>query len=232
MCADPRLLAPPQAFCREQDQPVEDQEGRRGQRGCEQCPDGFLQHQSKDPGRNRSNDEQPAELRVGVRRANFPVPDGSAETLEDLDPVFEKKEEQHDGGGQVGGDEERQKRGRVLVQIPAEKLRKDHAVTQAGNGKKLREALQETKNRSLDHIYHPASLSGTGNGQKNKAGIHPRPAARAGRTLSQAVKSVVNTVRRHRDGPLQTEGDNTPSLPGLVGPVVQWADKRLCRVTM
>lgn len=81
----------PQAFCREQDKPVHDQESGRDQRGGKPRADGFLQHQAEDTGRNRCDNKQPAKFRVGVPQADFPVPDGSAQALEDFNPIFAKK---------------------------------------------------------------------------------------------------------------------------------------------
>ena len=55
----------------------------------------------------------------------------------------QKKPEQDERGRQVGRDEERDEVAVVLVDVPAEQLRQDHAVAEARDGKQLGDALQE-----------------------------------------------------------------------------------------
>src|SRR5581483_12516624 len=99
---DPRVVvllrsrrAPPQRLGAEEEQAVEREEDARVLRRGEELAEVVLQRQSEDPGRDRADDEQPAELRVAVG-ADLTVAQRTAEPLDDPDPVAPEEAEQHE----------------------------------------------------------------------------------------------------------------------------------------
>jgi hypothetical protein len=69
-------------------------------------PQRVLEEEPEDPGRNRADDEEPAELRVGVVLGDPAVAERPAEAAQDPDPVAPEEPEQDDRGREVRGDEE------------------------------------------------------------------------------------------------------------------------------
>jgi hypothetical protein len=142
-------LPAPQPLGSKEDEAVDDQERRGQQGGREQAADRFFECQAQDPGRDRAQDQQPVKFRVGVRRRDLAVADGTPETFEDLDPVPDEEKKQDDGRRQVGGDQERQECRGVLVKVPAKKPGKDDAVSEAGDREQLGDSLDETPRRYI-----------------------------------------------------------------------------------
>jgi len=91
------------AFCQHQ-------EARCGLGGGEEAPQRMLEEQSEEPRRDRAQDQQPAEPRVGVVRVDVAIPQRAAQAPDDPHPVLEEEEQQHDRGGDVRRDEEAEDR--------------------------------------------------------------------------------------------------------------------------
>ena len=77
------------------------------------------------------------------------VAQAPAEPGEDPHPVAPEEEEQHDRRREVGRDEEGDEVIVVLVDVPAEQLREDHAVPEARDREELGHALQQTEHDRL-----------------------------------------------------------------------------------
>src|SRR5438477_503020 len=82
--------------------------------------------------------EQAAELRVGVPGVDAAVAQRAADALQDPNPVAPEEAEQNERGCQVRGDEEGEEVLVVLVDVPAEQPREDHAVPEARDREQLR----------------------------------------------------------------------------------------------
>ena len=107
---------------------VEHQEDRR-RRGRRRTPCAAgARAQPEDPGRDRADDEQPAELRVGVVGRDLAVAQRAAEAAHDPHPVAPEEAEQDERGREVGRDQEGEEVVVVLVDVPAEQPRQDHGV--------------------------------------------------------------------------------------------------------
>ena len=108
-----------------------------------------LEEQPEQARGDRPDDEQPAELGVGVVGGDAAIAERAAEPLEDANPVVPEEDEQDDRGREMGGDEERDEVLVVLVDVPAEQLRENHAVTEARDREELRDALQQPQHDRL-----------------------------------------------------------------------------------
>jgi hypothetical protein len=86
----------------------------------------------------------------------------AAKTAQDPHPVAPEEDEQHDRGGQVGGDQKGQEELVVLVDIPAHELRQDHAMTEARDRERLGDALEQAEDHPLevrDRVVHLPSFT-------------------------------------------------------------------------
>src|SRR6185437_1071322 len=156
-----RTLA--QALEHQQRDPVDDQEGRRDRWRGEQFAQGFLKQQSDDADGDRADDEQPAETGVDVVIADLADPQRAEDAFDDPDPVFEEEQQQYDRRGQVGGNQERQEVGRVLVDAPTREPRQHDRVTEARDGKRLGDALRQAEDDRLevgDGVVHAPEAYG------------------------------------------------------------------------
>src|SRR5262249_6573874 len=61
-----------------------------------------------------------------------------------------EEDEQHDGRGEVGGDQERQEVLVVLVDVPAEETREDDAVPETRDREELGHSLEESEHARLE----------------------------------------------------------------------------------
>ena len=111
---------------------VEDQEERGRAGGREEVAQRVLEQQAEEPGRDGADDEQPAQPGVAVV-ADLAVAQRAPETAQDARPVAPEEGQQDEGRGQMGGHEERDEERVVLMDVPAEQLREDHAVAEAGD---------------------------------------------------------------------------------------------------
>ncbi len=100
----------------------------------------------------------------------------AAEPLHDPHPVAPEEPEQHERRREVGRDEEGEEVLVVLVDVPAEQLRQDHAVPEARDREELGDALQEPRGRS------PAGRRSARRGSR-----------RAGRAASGRVRNQAKT---------------------------------------
>src|SRR5439155_6226635 len=75
---------------------VQDQEERRRARRGEDMPELVLEQKAEDPGGDRPDDEQPAELRVDVVRSDLALAEAAAEAAHDPHPVAPEEPEQDD----------------------------------------------------------------------------------------------------------------------------------------
>src|SRR5262249_49269062 len=71
------------------------------------------------------------------------------DALHDPHPVVPEEAEQHEGGREVGRDEEGEEVLVVLVDVPAEQAREDDAVPEARDREELGDALQEPQDDRL-----------------------------------------------------------------------------------
>jgi len=74
---------------------------------------------------------------------------GAAEAAQDPDPVAPEEAEQHDRRREVRRDEKGDEERVVLADVPAEELRRDHAVAEARDREELREALEQAEGDRL-----------------------------------------------------------------------------------
>ncbi len=104
----------------EQGDPVDDQEGRGDGGGGEQFAQRFLQQQPEEPRGDGADHEQPPEPGVDVVLADLALPQRAQDAPDDLDPVTQEEQQQHDRGGEVGRNQEREEVGGGLVDVPAQ----------------------------------------------------------------------------------------------------------------
>ena len=140
--------APPQRLGAEEDHAVEREEDARVLRRGEELPQPVLQQQAEDPGRDRGDDDQPAELRIGVVGADLAVAERASDPFDDPHPVAPEEPEEHERRREMGRDEEAQEVLLVLVDVPAEEAREDDAVPEARDGEELRDALEQPEDRA------------------------------------------------------------------------------------
>ena len=108
-----------------------------------------LEKQAEDAGGDRADDEQPAELRVRVVRSDPAVAKAPADPPQDPHPVSPEEDEQDDCGRQVRGHEEGDEVVVVLMDVPAQKLREDDAVSEARDREELRHPLEQAQDDRL-----------------------------------------------------------------------------------
>src|SRR5581483_7431166 len=155
--------APPQPFRAVEHQPVQDQEDGRRLPRRERVPERVLEQEAEDSRRDRADDEEPRELRVGVVVGDLAVADAAAEAAEDPHPVVPEEAEEDERRRQVRRDEERQEERVVLVDVPAEELREDDAVPVARDREELGHPLQQSEGGRLavrDHARRPRRAAG------------------------------------------------------------------------
>ncbi len=109
----------------------------------------MLEQQSQDPCGDRADHEQPAELRVCVVRADPAVAEATGEAFHDSHPISPEEREEDDRRREVGGDEEADEVRVVLVDVPPEELRDDHAVAEARDREELGHALEQSEEDGL-----------------------------------------------------------------------------------
>src|SRR5438270_11715698 len=128
---------------------VQDQEEGGRARGGEDMPELVLEQEAEDPGRDRPDDEQPAQLRVHVVGSDLALAEAAAEAAHDPHPVAPEEAEQDDRRREVGRDEEGEEVRVVLVDVPAQEARQDDAVAEARDGEELGHALEQTEDHGL-----------------------------------------------------------------------------------
>ena len=133
----------------EEQEPVHREEERRRRRRREHASQLVLEQQAENPRGDRPDDEQPAELRVGVVLGDAAVAQAAPEPLHDPHPVLPEESEQDERRREVRRDEERDEVLVVLVDVPPEELREDHAVAEARDREELGEALQQAEHDRL-----------------------------------------------------------------------------------
>ena len=109
----------------------------------------MLEQQAEDSRRDRPHDEQPGELGVRVVLADAAVAQAAAEPLHDPHPVVPEEAEQHERRREMRRDEEGDEVVVVLVDVPPEELRQDHAVAEARDREKLGDALEQAEEDRL-----------------------------------------------------------------------------------
>jgi hypothetical protein len=134
--------APPQKLGAVEQEAVQRQEDRGRLRRGEHAAQLVLEGEAEDPGRDRPDDEQPAELRVGVARVDAAVAERAPDALDDPHPVVPEEAEQDERRREMGRNEEGEEVLVVLVDVPAEQAREDHAVPEARDREELGHALQ------------------------------------------------------------------------------------------
>ena len=103
------------------------------------------------PGRDRADDEQPAEARVAVAGRDLPVAQRAAEAARRSAPSrSRKKPKQDERGRQVRRDQEGQEVVVVLVDVPAEQPRQDDGVPEARDRERLGDPLEEPQDDRLE----------------------------------------------------------------------------------
>ena len=156
LACDPRIVvgldlnaAAAEQLGSEEQEAVREEEDRGGGRRREHMSQPVLEQKTENPRGNRPDDEQPAELRVGVVGSDLPVPKAPAEALDDSGPVAPEETQEHERGREVRGDEKGDEVAVVLVDVPTEELRQDHAVAEARDRKELRHSLQKPEHGRL-----------------------------------------------------------------------------------
>ncbi len=91
----------------------------------------LLKYDPGHAGRNRADDQQPSQLRVGVRTFDLSAPDRSANTRDDLYPILPVYDEKRQRRGEMSGHDKSQKVIGVLIDTPAQQTRQKNAVPQA-----------------------------------------------------------------------------------------------------
>src|SRR5262249_7192927 len=133
----------------EENQAVEREEDARVLRRGEELPEGVLQRQAEQPGRDRPDDEQPAEPRVEVG-ADVAVAERTAEPLDDPHPVPPEEADENERRREMRRDEEAEEVRLVLVDVPPDEPREDDAMSEARNREELRDALEQPEHRPLE----------------------------------------------------------------------------------
>jgi hypothetical protein len=141
----------------EQHQPIAEQADRGRGRRREHAPQRVLEQQAQQPGWDRAEDQEPAEEGVGVARRDAAPPDRPPQPAHDPRPVAPEEAQQDQRGSEMGGDEERQERVVVLLDVPAQQLRRDHAVAEAGDREQLRRTLDQTEHDGLEVGDHASA---------------------------------------------------------------------------
>ena len=128
-----------------------------------------FEQEAEQPGGNRADDQEPAEAGVVVV-ADLPGAQRAPEPAHDAHPVAPEERQQHERRCEVRRDQERDEEVVVLVDVPAEQAREDHAVAEAGDGEELADALQQSEERRLsvrdqpdwscDHALRPSGSLG------------------------------------------------------------------------
>src|SRR5439155_13287118 len=116
-----------------------------------------LEREPEDPGRNRADDEEPRELRIGV--ADLAVAQAPPQTLHDPHPVAPEETEQDERRREMRRNEERDEERVVLMDVPPDELREDDAVAEARDREELGDALEQTQHDGLevrDHLRRAA----------------------------------------------------------------------------
>src|SRR2546423_1286743 len=75
--------------------------------------------------------------------------EAATEAAQDPHPVAPEEAEQDDRRREVGRDEKREEIGVVLVDVPAQEARQDHAVAEARDGEQLGDALEQAEDHGL-----------------------------------------------------------------------------------
>ena len=109
----------------------------------------MFEQQPQDPRWNRPDDQQPAELRVGVIGCDLAIAETPPQAAQDPQPVAPEEPEQDERGREVRGDEKGDEVGVVLVDVPAEQPRQDDAMAEARDRKQLAEPLQQAEHDRL-----------------------------------------------------------------------------------
>ena len=128
------LRPPPEQLSTEQDEPVEDQEERRGQRLGQRGTDRVLEQHAQDPDGNRRRDDQPCKPLGG--RLDSALTQRDEERADDSHPVAPEVDQQPHRAADVQHHHERQPRGfRLRLPgddvVPPEQVGEDHRVAQA-----------------------------------------------------------------------------------------------------
>src|SRR5262249_12829776 len=116
---------------------------------CEEAPERVLEEKAEHACRDRPDDEQPPELRVGVVLADPAVAQAACEPAQDAHPVAPEEEEEDEGRREVRRDEEAQEVRVVLVDVPAEEAREDDARAETRDREELGHALDDAQDDRL-----------------------------------------------------------------------------------
>ena len=150
-----------EALEEQQQDAVEGEEDRRRLGRGEEVAQLVLERQAEDPGRDRADDDHPAEPGVGVAGPIGAPAQRAAEPAEDPLPVVEEEEEEDDRRGAVGGDQEGEEEFVVLVDVPAEQRGAITRVAEAGDRERLGDPLQGAEDDRLevgDRFHRRATL--------------------------------------------------------------------------
>ena len=152
------------AFTDEQDDAVDGEEDRGGERLGEQRAQGVFEREAGEPGGDGRDDEQPGHPFVGCLEP--PRAQRVEEAADDPDPVGAEVDEQRDRGRDVQRDDEREVErlvGRLRVHeiVPAEPRRDEHRVAEARDREQFGDALEHADHDRLEvaeHTPHPSNL--------------------------------------------------------------------------
>ena len=111
--------------------------------------EGVLEEETQHAGRDGADDQQPAELGVGVVGADLALCQRAGEAAGDLQPVAPKEAEQDERRRQVRQHEERQEGITAPVDRPVEDRRDEDRVPQTRNREQLGDPLQRAEDDSL-----------------------------------------------------------------------------------
>ena len=162
------------AFADEQDDAVDGEEDRRGERLGEQRAQRVFEREAGEPGRDGRDDEQPGHAFVG--RLESAGSQCAEEAADDAHPVGAEVDEQRDRGRDVQRDDEREVE-RLVGGLGAHEVSQpsqagiEHRVAEARDREQLGDALQQADHDRLEVAEHGPTHGTVTNEYKNAARV-------------------------------------------------------------
>ena len=144
------VAEPAQLLAEQQQQPVHHQEAGRHQRRGEQAADEFFQREAHDHRRNGGDDDQHQRQPGVVHRWLLPKPSAPRASPHQSRQKYSDQRRRRAG---VQHHQERQERGRMLVEVPVQQRRQHHRMAQAADREQLGRPLQNGHRDGLDRIH-------------------------------------------------------------------------------
>ena len=200
--------APPQPLGAVEHDAVQDQEERRRLGRREHRLQLVLQQQPEDAGRDRADDDQPAQPAVGVLGRDLALGERPPHARDDAHPVAPEEPEQHDRRRQVRRHEEGDEVVVVLVDVPPEHARRDRRSDPGSRSGTARRRPAAGRARSAwPYEIGPARISTVcplgqvGRAASSVVGVAAPVAAARGVRLVRAVDDLELLERAARSPP-------------------------------